>query len=160
MGELAWYDRPFGERERSASRASRAYMERTGMVFMMHVNEQVGHPYPGKTAADFGKWSVSSRTTPALKVILAHMGGGICFYEFMPEIRKAFASRLLRSGRRPLSLLGRPLSLCGGVPRGQGALWLRLPLLDPERYRQRLEAPSRQGREKFLWGNGRRLFGG
>ena len=63
VGEIAWYDRAFGERERKAIEGLARYMEQAGVTFMMHVNEQVGHPYPGKTAADFGEVARSSGTT-------------------------------------------------------------------------------------------------
>ena len=82
---------PSAQRERKGLDALAGYMEQTGMVLLMHLNEPVGHRYPGKTEADFGEVAAFVEAHPALKIILAHLGGGICFYELMPEIRKAFS---------------------------------------------------------------------
>jgi predicted TIM-barrel fold metal-dependent hydrolase len=63
-------------------------VEEAGLFLLLHANEEVGHFYPGKTP-----------TTPAavyrflekfgeVTTILAHWGGGLCFYELMPEVAK------------------------------------------------------------------------
>ncbi len=54
---------------------------------MLHVNEPVGHYYAGKTDTTPVKASECAANFPDLKVIFAHWGGGLIFYEMMPEIR-------------------------------------------------------------------------
>lgn len=54
---------------------------------MLHVNEPVGHYYAGKTNTTPVKASEFAANFPDLKVIFAHWGGGLIFYEMMPEIR-------------------------------------------------------------------------
>ena len=54
---------------------------------MLHVNEPVGHYYAGKTDTTPVKASEFAAKFPDLKVIFAHWGGGLIFYEMMPEIR-------------------------------------------------------------------------
>lgn len=54
---------------------------------MLHVNEPVGHYYAGKTDTTPVKASAFAANFPDLKVIFAHWGGGLIFYEMMPEIR-------------------------------------------------------------------------
>lgn len=54
---------------------------------MLHVNEPVGHYYAGKTDTTPVKASEFAANFPDLKVIFAHWGGGLIFYEMMPEIR-------------------------------------------------------------------------
>jgi len=59
---------------------------------MIHVNEQLGHEYRGKGA--FGPvdgYRLATRF-PANELIFSHWGGGLAFYELMPEVRKALAN--------------------------------------------------------------------
>jgi hypothetical protein len=73
--------------ERTAGRLAKAAHD-AGLFLLLHVNEDVGHFYPGKTP-----------TTPAaiypflekfgdVTCVLAHWGGGMFFYELMPEVAK------------------------------------------------------------------------
>ncbi len=59
-------------------------------VLLIHLNEQVGHKYDGKMPIDFVEVSRFIEAHQDLTIVLAHLGGGLCFYEFMPEIRNAF----------------------------------------------------------------------
>ncbi len=56
---------------------------------MIHVNEQVGHRYIGK--GKVGPKSIYGLVErfPDVDWILPHWGGGLCFYELMPEVAKA-----------------------------------------------------------------------
>ncbi|MHB8895249.1 MAG: amidohydrolase family protein [Candidatus Geothermincolia bacterium] len=71
----------------TSGRIARA-VEEAGLFLLLHANEDVGHNYPGKTP-----------TTPTavyrflekygdVTTVLAHWGGGLCFYELMPEVAK------------------------------------------------------------------------
>jgi len=57
-----------------------------GRPVMLHATEPVGHNYPGKgqsTPARLVHWLT---TYPNQPVVLAHWGGGLPFYELMPEV--------------------------------------------------------------------------
>ena len=54
----------------------------------LHVNEEVGHFYLGKTVTPLGNYYQLALQYPELKLILAHWGGGIFFYEIMPEVKR------------------------------------------------------------------------
>lgn len=58
------------------------------LPIMIHTNEAVGHHYSGKTDTTAVKASAFAHNFPDLKIIFAHWGGGLPFYELMPEIRK------------------------------------------------------------------------
>jgi predicted TIM-barrel fold metal-dependent hydrolase len=56
---------------------------------IVHVSEPVGHLYPGKgDVSPVAAWQLAARH-PALKIVFAHWGGGLPFYELMPEVRDA-----------------------------------------------------------------------
>lgn len=57
-----------------------------GKPVMLHATEPVGHDYPGKgasTPARLVTWLTEYSDQP---VVLAHWGGGLPFYELMPEV--------------------------------------------------------------------------
>ncbi len=56
---------------------------------MIHVNEPVGHDYPGKGPVTPEKIYRFIKSFPCLKLILPHWGGGLPFYELMPEVAEA-----------------------------------------------------------------------
>lgn len=53
---------------------------------LMHCSEPVGHAYPGKGTATPERVLTFLREAPELAVIAAHWGGGLPFYELMPEV--------------------------------------------------------------------------
>lgn len=54
---------------------------------MLHSTEPIGHLYPGKGAATPERLFVWLSAYPDQPVVLAHWGGGLPFYELMPEVR-------------------------------------------------------------------------
>ncbi len=56
------------------------------MPLLMHCSEPVGHAYPGKGTATPDRILTFLRAAPELSVIAAHWGGGLPFYELMPEV--------------------------------------------------------------------------
>ena len=63
-----------------------------GLTLMVHTSEPVGHVYPGKGLAHPQHILTAIEAVPVLKWILAHWGGGLPFYELMPEVRVACAN--------------------------------------------------------------------
>jgi predicted TIM-barrel fold metal-dependent hydrolase len=56
---------------------------------IVHVSEPVGHVYAGKgDVSPIAAWQLAARH-PTLKIVFAHWGGGLPFYELMPEVRDA-----------------------------------------------------------------------
>lgn len=53
---------------------------------MAHVSEPVGHDYPGKGTATPPKILAFLEQHPDLRFVAAHWGGGLPFYELMPEV--------------------------------------------------------------------------
>jgi len=53
---------------------------------LVHVSEPVGHQYPGKGNVSVAAMWRLARTFPDVCFIAAHWGGGLLFYELMPEV--------------------------------------------------------------------------
>jgi len=68
-----------------------------GLPLIVHVSEPLGHPYPGKgDVAPVAAWELARRH-PALRVVFAHWGGGLPFYELMPEVAQSLGHALYDS---------------------------------------------------------------
>lgn len=65
---------------------------------MFHTSEPLGHVYPGKGTASPEKFVQFLMAFPELKVVAAHWGGGLPFYELMPEIGLQTANVVYDSG--------------------------------------------------------------
>ncbi|MBA2752876.1 MAG: amidohydrolase family protein [Chloroflexia bacterium] len=56
---------------------------------MFHVSEPVGHAYPGKGTSTPDRLLAFLLAFPEARVVAAHWGGGLPFYELMPEVAVA-----------------------------------------------------------------------
>ncbi len=56
------------------------------LPLMAHVSEPVGHAYPGKGTATPPRILGFVEQHPDLRLVAAHWGGGLPFYELMPEV--------------------------------------------------------------------------
>jgi predicted TIM-barrel fold metal-dependent hydrolase len=68
----------------------------------LHVNEEFGHYYLGKTAIPLAHYYHLACRYPELKLILAHWGGGLLFYETMPEVRSRLRNVWYDTAASPL----------------------------------------------------------
>jgi uncharacterized protein len=59
------------------------------LIFLVHSSEPVGHQYAGKGSVTPDILYKFATRFPQLKMVCAHMGGGLPFYALMPEVRDA-----------------------------------------------------------------------
>jgi len=59
---------------------------------MLHVSEPIGHDYPGKGHSTPARLLPTLVAYPGVRFVAAHWGGGMPFYELMPEVRTAAAN--------------------------------------------------------------------
>jgi uncharacterized protein len=159
IGELAFYESGFGEKERKGLDVIAAYAQKNGLPLMIHVNEQVGHAYHGKTKMDFHELVTFVETHPGLVTILSHLGGGICFYEFMPEIKKAFARVYYDLAAVPLLYAKEIYGFVTQCMPDKVLFGSDYPLLSYKRYARDMGFLEEEGRQKLLHLNSRHLFG-
>lgn len=60
-----------------------------GLPVTVHASEPVGHTYPGKGESTPEKLMRLAINFPENRIVLAHLGGGLPFYEAMPEVGEA-----------------------------------------------------------------------
>jgi len=80
VGELAYYQSGF---DMKAIRHLEPVMEicrKADVPILLHTNEPIGHPYPGKAPMTFSQLYALIRRFPQNKIVLAHWGGGIFFF--------------------------------------------------------------------------------
>lgn len=59
---------------------------------MVHASEPLGHDYPGKGRATPDQLLALAEAFPELRIVAAHWGGGLPFFELMPEVRLLLAN--------------------------------------------------------------------
>jgi predicted TIM-barrel fold metal-dependent hydrolase len=101
LGELAMYHGGWSREGFESLGPSLELAAATGVPVVIHVNEPVGHQYPGKIPVDFQGLVNTIQTHPNVTFILAHFGGGIFVYGLMPEIRAIFARTYLDTAAAP-----------------------------------------------------------
>lgn len=62
------------------------------MPVLVHLSEPVGKHYPGKGSTSPRKGYLFAHRFPELKLIYAHWGGGLLFYELMPDVHEELAN--------------------------------------------------------------------
>jgi uncharacterized protein len=68
----------------------------------LHVSEEIGHFYLGKSTTPLRHYYQLALRYPELKLILAHWGGGLLFYEIMSEVRQNLTNVWYDTAASPL----------------------------------------------------------
>ncbi len=92
LGEIT----PDGQHFDVTDRATMATVAEALVTFdrpmLLHASEPVGHLYGGKGQTTPERILRLAQNFPELKLIAAHWGGGLPFYELMPEVRASLAN--------------------------------------------------------------------
>jgi hypothetical protein len=91
VGELSPAAQRFSLRDRGFLRCAE-YCARHAIPMLLHVNEPVGPAYPGKVDIPLVDCYEVAARFPELRLILAHWGGGLFFYEMMPNVARTLAN--------------------------------------------------------------------
>ena len=89
LGELGPDGQKFGIEDKWVLEACAEVLVQYGRPLLVHSSEPVGHRYPGKGETFPWKLLQLAQNFPVLTIVLAHWGGGLPFYELMPEVREA-----------------------------------------------------------------------
>lgn len=86
VGELNADAQEYDWREDSKLQAFVESCIASELPVMIHASEPTGHIYPGKGTATPEKIVAFASAFPELNIVAAHWGGGLPFYELMPEV--------------------------------------------------------------------------
>lgn len=73
-----------------------------GIPLTIHMSEETGRFYFGKSTPPLGHYYEFALRVPELKLILAHWGGGLFFYELMPIVQAQLAHVTYDTAASPL----------------------------------------------------------
>jgi uncharacterized protein len=85
VGELAWYEADLGEDLTSVLAPLAELCQHYRVPLLLHTNDPVGAPYPGKAALSLPALYQAIKAFPDIDWILAHWGGGLPFYGLMKK---------------------------------------------------------------------------
>jgi predicted TIM-barrel fold metal-dependent hydrolase len=132
-----------------------------GLPLLVHVSEPVGHHYPGKGAVGPEAVCRFAQAFPEVTIISAHWGGGLPFYELMPEVRGTLRHVYYDTAASPFLYDARILPLLAQFIPHKICFGSDYPLLRPSCYldsfrSSELEPGSLQA---VLGGNAARILG-
>jgi hypothetical protein len=101
FGEIHPSFQKFDLSDKSIMETYMSILESKNLPITIHCSEPVGHNYPGK--GNVGLKTIENFVLgfPENKIILGHWGGGLPFYELMPEIKLAFKNVYYDSAASP-----------------------------------------------------------
>ncbi|ADE54063.1 amidohydrolase family protein [Coraliomargarita akajimensis] len=67
-----------------------------------HATEAAGHDHPGSVPTPLNEFIRIAEASPELKIILAHWGGGLLFFEQNPRVRKRLRNVVYDTAASPL----------------------------------------------------------
>jgi len=120
-----------------------------GGLLLVHANEPVGHAYPGKAPLGLEFYYALARLSAGIPLILAHWGGGLCFYELLrKEAQEVLANVYYDTAASPF--LYRPAIYRHAsdiLSAGKILFGSDFPLLSPARYFEEMAAAGLTGEE-------------
>ncbi len=162
LGELACYEGGWTSDRLDGLQAGLDLAAKKGVPVTLHVNEPVGHEYPGKVNVDFNGLIKLIQNNPALDFILAHLGGGIFVYGLMPEVARIMKRTYFDTAASPFLYDSRVLDIAGKIVGPDKILFgSDFPLIGLSRYETEFEKAriNEDFRDKILGGNAAKLLG-
>jgi predicted TIM-barrel fold metal-dependent hydrolase len=161
IGELASYTCGLSSYDIGSMKPICEILEKADLPLMLHTNETVGHPYPGKCDIPLKSVYDFIRSFPGLRIILAHWGGGFFFYELMPEVAKAAEKTWYDTAASPFLYRRGIYSVAVTIVGARKILFgSDYPLIPPGRYIQEMKDSGlgEEERRKILGQNIRELL--
>jgi len=129
---------------------------------LLHVNETIGHVYPGKTDQDLRDIYLFLKNISPLPIILAHWGGGLVFYELLKkEVPDVLKNVYYDTAASPFlyreEIYSIAIQICGEEKIVFGSDY---PLIPPQRYIKEMERSgiSIEARSKICGQNIKRIL--
>ena len=136
VGELAFYCSDMECQSLDGLDAIMALARQYDRPVMVHTNEPVGHQYPGKTSNTLAQIYALVKRYAATRLILAHWGGGIFWYNLMKrEVAETLANVWFDTAASPFLYRSDIYRLAMELAGEEKVLFgTDYPLLAPKRY--------------------------
>ena len=131
-------------------------LHEAGLVVLWHTAEPVGHTYTGKGNVGPKEAALFCMHHPEVKVVFAHLGGGLWLYELMPEMKLYLTNAMYDLAALPWLYEPRILKTIESAGLADKFLMgTDFPILDSVRYKKSLTASgiSEKTIEKINRGN-------
>lgn len=165
VGELAFYLSGIDENAVALLKPVMEICRESGnLPISIHTNESVGHKYPGKTPVTMAQIYDLAIAFPENRIVLAHLGGGILFYNLLRKEAKTVLKNIWYDTAAAPFLydpaLYRAVKHIGVMDKI--LFGTDFPLLKPSRYYKDLNASgiSEEDKKKILGGNAGNLLAG
>jgi uncharacterized protein len=135
VGEIAFYAREISTEDIPRMTPVLSRMEEMGIPLLLHTNENIGHSYPGKGSTRLERFYELVLAFGRLRVVLAHWGGGLLFYELMPEVARAMKNVYYDTAASPYLYAARIYPVACQIVGPEKILFgSDFPLISPARY--------------------------
>jgi len=162
VGEIYATGQDFDLRSGSHLEKLATFCRKNNWPILLHLNEPVGHYYKGKTKDSLQEGMSAAENFPDNIFIFAHLGGGLCFYELMPEVEDKLSNVYYDTAALPF-LYDRKIY---GTLKQAGLIKKLLlgsdfPLISPARYIDDIEKSclNENDKQKIYRDNFHRLLG-
>ncbi len=136
--------------------------EKYSLPVNIHVNEPVGHVYPGKYEPSFNLIYDIIKLFPGVKIILSHWGGGIFIYELMSEVQEVFKNVFYDTAASPYLYTVKIYDVFQNTISMEKLLFgTDFPLLTWKRYFDEIEQTmlNNEDKSRLLWKNAQTVLG-
>lgn len=132
-----------------------------GWIVLTHSNEQVGHDYAGKGKTGPEVILRFAQAFPDARIVCAHWGGGLLFYELMPEVRESLRNVFYDTAASPYLYDDRIYRVAAEIAPEKILFGSDYPLLRARAYLKRIRAVglAAEAEEAILGQNAARVFG-
>ncbi|MBI9108155.1 MAG: amidohydrolase [Spirochaetales bacterium] len=163
LGEVGLYDRDIDTEYIYAMQPVMRVCREWNRPLMLHVNEPVGHEYSGKAPISIKGIYDFVKAYPDNRIILAHWGGGLFFYNSLKkEVKNLLKNVWYDSAASPYLYDGRIWKLAAELAGIERILFgTDFPLLSAKRYIEELDKAgfSRDELERIYYRNAEDLLG-
>jgi uncharacterized protein len=136
IGELAFYQSELTPELLNRTDPLMTFCREKNLPVLMHTNEPVGHWYPGKSPMTLNALYRFIMRYPENRLILAHWGGGLFFYNLLKkEVKDVLKNIYFDTAASPYLYDASVYPMaCGIIGREKILFGSDFPLLNPNRY--------------------------
>jgi predicted TIM-barrel fold metal-dependent hydrolase len=142
VGELALYESDIDSNIIKNLVGMMEICKQRSIPVLFHTNEPIGHSYPGKLNMDIKSIHSIVSSFPENKIVLAHWGGGIFFYQLLKkEVKEVYKNVWFDTAASPYLYTPKIYSLAVQIIGYEKIVFgSDYPLILPSRYLKELES--------------------